>query len=222
MPLDHLEHYFCLVKENAESKLRLVIDLCNSEIEKKFVAYLFSFFVRFDMWPTLVTLPSAAFRVVSPKKFKSVYIIKNYQGLEAEIEGNLIVDPLLNEQKLLLGFRVRCIDVTYEILPQYPVFDQNQTRYLDFAINMRDYKTGKILSSFAIECDGFEWHHTLQQLNADNRRSRFVTKHNFKVIRFTGSEIHHMNDETVIELENTMYHTAFAKDSNLYKIFISR
>jgi very-short-patch-repair endonuclease len=42
----------------------------------------------------------------------------------------------------------------------------------------------------AIELDGHEWHNTREQRTYDAKRDRYLLLHGWRIIRFTGSEIH--------------------------------
>jgi hypothetical protein len=51
-----------------------------------------------------------------------------------------------------------------------------------------------------IELDGHQWHHTLEQRAHDARKARFAQKLGWRVVRFTGTEIHRNPDTCISEL----------------------
>jgi len=73
----------------------------------------------------------------------------------------------------------------WRLTPQYHVL----SRRLDLAITQR----GKGIddgTDFAIECDGAEHHREREDREADARRDRELVAYGWRVLRFTGSEIH--------------------------------
>ena len=64
-----------------------------------------------------------------------------------------------------------------QVIPQYEV-----SRYrIDFALPHQ---------KVAIELDGHEYHKTKEQRTKDAQRERYLQKHGWQVIRFTGSEVY--------------------------------
>jgi very-short-patch-repair endonuclease len=51
----------------------------------------------------------------------------------------------------------------------------------------------------AIECDGFEFHSSKESLIRDTIRTRKLTLNKWIVYRFTGTEIHNMNDDKIFK-----------------------
>ncbi len=66
---------------------------------------------------------------------------------------------------------------------------------VDFAVRVHDDATGQN-HWFVVECDGHEFHErTKEQAAADRSRDRALMLAGYKVVRFTGSELHNRLDE---------------------------
>jgi very-short-patch-repair endonuclease len=61
----------------------------------------------------------------------------------------------------------------------------------------------------AIEIDGHEGHKTKEQRNHDTERERYLQRHNWKVIRFTGSQVYRDAGACVIEARDLIKHWIF-------------
>ncbi len=214
-----------LILKETRTRFELLMSICQSPIEKIFVAKLYSYFYtrRFPIdflaydAQTLLILEQ-----MNKDGSNAVYVnaTQNYDPNHAfykiDREKGFYNDPLTGILERLSGFKITGITVNYLIFPQLPVYDNQRLVYTDFAIIIKD-KAGVTLGKFAIECDGFDWHHTKEQLTKDNKRNRFLTHHGYKIIRFTGSEIMSLDDRAIVILENTMYHSIFNDESDIYK-----
>ncbi|MCP9752036.1 endonuclease domain-containing protein [Ferruginibacter sp. HRS2-29] len=193
------------------------LKLCNSPIEEIFVGKIYSFFLKHGVTVNLITQRVNEFVIVNDTFFESVYFHSNRKGLKIKLNhsNSEHVDPLTGEPERICGFQFTCGDVSYRIFPQYPIFNHEKLYYADFVIKVYDRKNVNV-GDFVIECDGFAWHNTKEQLERDNSRSRFITLNGYKILRYTGSEINRIDDEFIIQLENTIYQSIFNKESNLY------
>lgn len=200
-------------------KLERILNLCNSPIEELFVANIYNFFLSNGFVTKLLTQQSTGVRIRSDSKIDTLYHISNNDGLTIELKKgkNEYQNPLTGEPERIVGFQINCIDVIYRIFPQHPIFDEKQVRYADFVIEILDADWNH-LDNFVIECDGFAWHSSREQLEKDNNRNTFITKQGYKIIRYTGSQISKLNEQFIIDFENTIYHSIFKKNSNLYNI----
>lgn len=77
---------------------------------------------------------------------------------------------------------------TNELEPQWEVSASGHNYRLDFAIPSK---------MIAFELDGHEFHKTKEQRTNDTRRERNLQKEGWKVIRFTGTEIHQNLDKCI-------------------------
>ena len=75
------------------------------------------------------------------------------------------------------------------INPQFDVEIDGKTYIIDFLICFAPMLDTNGVS-YAIELDGYEWHSSKLQVNKDYERERALQKAGYKVIRFTGSQIH--------------------------------
>ncbi len=118
---------------------------------------------------------------------------------EGMVHGFLILsmaDPAFQFDGLW-GFRPQT-EYRVKIHVQHPI-DQYRT---DFALHLTAENAGRSLSEwFAIECDGYEFHHkTREQVTRDKARERAITAEGFRVLRFSGTEIHHGLGDTLAEI----------------------
>lgn len=80
----------------------------------------------------------------------------------------------------------------YFVFPQAPVGPY----FADFLIKARTYIPGarkwapKLSCELAIECDGYEFHSTPEQITYDGRRDVYFKSQGIDVLRFTGAQIH--------------------------------
>lgn len=72
---------------------------------------------------------------------------------------------------------------------------------IDFVVRHRRVKVG-------IECDGHEFHEkTKQQAARDKKRDRFLMSRGYRMIRFTGSEIHNGSADIIKEVYDIITNT---------------
>lgn len=69
------------------------------------------------------------------------------------------------------------------LVAQYPV----GTYTLDFAVFVQGFAGDRLM--LAVECDGHNYHKTKEQCRHDRKRDRWLQRHGWQVVRFTGSEI---------------------------------
>lgn len=200
-------------------KFQKILNLCNSPIEEIFVGKIYSFFLTKGLTINLIKQPVDEFEWTEDGKLRSIYYQTSDNGLKIKIEHKNAeyANEFTGEPERICGFQFSCGDVHYEFYPQYPIFNAQQICYADFVVKVKD-RQYLSLADFVIECDGFAWHSTRNQLENDNRRSRFLTLQGFKILRYTGSEINRIDDLFIINLENTMYHSIFKTDSSLYRL----
>jgi Protein of unknown function (DUF559) len=96
-------------------------------------------------------------------------------------------------------------NIAIEILPQYEPFTPNEIEAyeierayrLDFAFMVYSVTTPQNIRRFCIECDGFEYHRTSDQLKSDHARSRQLNIKGYQTLRFLGTEIFNLTDNGV-------------------------
>ena len=98
----------------------------------------------------------------------------------------------------LLGLSIRHLidanrdgfeDIVLDLVPQKEISLDGSNYRLDFLIRTYDFKN-KTELFFVVECDGHQFHEkTKKQAQHDKERDRILTKHGYRVLRFTGSEI---------------------------------
>jgi|GEM_PF-5533950 len=214
--------------KKASDKMKLILSLCDerSPIERQFLAHLYSFFCINGFTIKDISIEPSSAEEISKSgsttnidyvfywPYNKTHKIRLDPTIGFHIDTNIKdVDlPLL-----LIGFKIIRAHVVYEVYPQYPITEDGiNFRVIDFVIKAKS-RTGKLIHNFAIECDGHEFHSTKEQLQKDNIRSRFLTKHDFRIIRYNGKEIFNMTDQTIIDLENVMFQCMFKIKSDLHK-----
>ena len=207
------------IQEFELKKFEKILNLCNSPIEKLFVGKIYSFFLTRGLSIKLLTQAVEQFEQTEDDHLKSIYYQTNDDGLKIRIDHKNAeyANELTGDPERVYGFQFNCGDVYYEFYPQYPIFNTEQVRFADFVVKVKDEKYLN-LADFVIECDGFAWHSTKDQLESDNYRSRFLTLNGYKILRYTGREISRIDDLFIIELENTIYKSIFKKESSLYRL----
>ena len=80
----------------------------------------------------------------------------------------------------------------FKIKQQHEI--DNGRYYLDFALLHSDGR------KVCVECDGHDYHErTKEQAQRDRERDRYLTLRDWRVLRFTGSEIYHDAEKCVRE-----------------------
>lgn len=82
------------------------------------------------------------------------------------------------------------ISMTYDLVPQFVIGIYK----VDFICSESGY-------NFAIEIDGHEFHKTKEQREIDYKRERYLMRHRFMVIRFTGTEVYLSPHECAAEAQ---------------------
>lgn len=75
------------------------------------------------------------------------------------------------------------LDLGLRVTPQRFVLNGDSHLLVDLAVTIGRRR-------IAIECDGYEYHHTRDQIARDRKRERILQAKGWTVIRFSGSEIH--------------------------------
>ncbi len=105
-------------------------------------------------------------------------------------------------------------DKYIDIKPQHKIFyfgdnDSINKKYfiLDFGVFLYENNSDKLIRTFCIECDGYEFHSKKEHIIKDNSRSRKLLdlENDFTTIRYLGSEIKKMNDDGVLDLLNILF-----------------
>lgn len=94
------------------------------------------------------------------------------------------------------------IDLTYSNNQEIKCTNGKKYR-LDFYFVVAYYNSkGKIIDTkyYDVECDGYDYHSSKEQIKYDNERTRALQKDGFEIIRFSGSEIYINSDKCVDDL----------------------
>ncbi|WP_040985481.1 DUF559 domain-containing protein [Oceanobacillus jeddahense] len=119
--------------------------------------------------------------------------IQNIEECESPIEKMIALEfnRIINRSFLDAGYNVFDWEPQREIILNEDTQSEKKYR-VDFFFHFAQMKErGAIEYSFAIECDGHEFHEkTKEQAAKDKQKDRDLMKNGIIVIRFTGSEIH--------------------------------
>jgi very-short-patch-repair endonuclease len=211
-----IDDIFDDIAKEFKSRFDLIISICDSRshIEKLFLAKLYRFFYLRQFPVNLLTYDAQTLEL--EKSYKAESYNPNHDYYKTDKSKGYFTHPLYGLSERVSGLLIEGITINYKIYPQKPIHNHERLVYADFAIIITD-KLNKVLGKFIIECDGFDWHNTVKQLNRDNVRNRFLTRYGYKIIRYTGNEINQLNDRDIIKLENIIYHSIFNEESDIYK-----
>lgn len=70
--------------------------------------------------------------------------------------------------------------------PQYEINTNNRRFYADFMIISEGYENEV---EIIVECDGYDYHSSKEQIKRDNERDMILKTAGYDVVRFTGSQI---------------------------------
>jgi hypothetical protein len=131
--------------------------------------------------------------------------------IDAAAEGDINIGFPDNVGRLL-GISITQFELgsTIEIYPQFNIVSNDEDRRLfdksyrlDFAFFV--YGPNGALRKYCVECDGFNYHRTVEQIKGDNTRSRQLTVKDFRTIRYLGTEIFRMEDSDIGRLLMSFY-----------------
>jgi hypothetical protein len=181
------------IEKEFAKQIQIVIDLCESEIEKLFILKIISYIQK------------------RPDRYNWGFIIEDVETKiikDEEVWSSKVNSKLPETAVYLCGIRIyNLIYHTHlEIYPQQDVefqhidnFLKTTTYRLDFGVYKFDStKPKEIIKKYCIECDGFEFHSSKNQLKKDNERMRnILLRHNYTSLRYLGTEIFNMSDQEI-------------------------
>lgn len=170
------------LKSTFEKQLLLLMDLCDpaSEIERIFLLKIIEYCLK------------------RPDRFYVRYLFDS--------DSNSPNIQLPDNYGRIYGIEIKWYDLetSFEIIPQFELqtehdFPETHRYKLDFAFIVRGENSNQPARTYCIECDGFKYHQTLEQLKKDNKRSRSFNFKGISTLRFTGSEIFNLTENDVGE-----------------------
>jgi hypothetical protein len=207
--------------QDFDFKMKDLLSICDSEIEKLFLVHFYKYFVKqeykgFKGWslfepPQFILYQDPSYsledfnniqdfeRFEKERKFKKFRwrhgLYEKYIGIKAK---ESILDP-----RPLNGLRFSSYQ-QFCIYPQYFETINNKTYRIDIAIilNRLNLENQVIESKkIAIECDGYDYHSSPEQKKNDDIRSRELKVNGWKeVFRYSGKEIVQMSDDDFDEI----------------------
>ncbi len=181
------------IQQSFEKSIQLVLDICESEIEKIFILKILDYILkRPDGY-------SLGFVFKEPE----TEIINGEEVITSEV--NFTMPDYFG---YLCGFRINDLvkDIFFEIFPQKKesFFDSGEilkevSYRLDFAIfKYSNFDSKEILKKYCIECDGFDFHNTKDQIKNDNNRIRnLLLRNGYTTIRYLGTEIYNWKESEI-------------------------
>jgi len=180
-----------------------LLNICESEIEKQ-LFLLFLQYVFEDIYGNEKSLNPIR-TVVAFEDWRFTSIKKIYDRIDCFGVQNFEIDEFLKrgyafwENYLVKAIGVQFEDepmfgsnskVVYKLIPQHEIQLDKNLR-LDFAFFGSQYSGNQLNkeTKIAIECDGYEFHSTKEQLTNDNIKNRMLQLNGWKIYRMSGSEI---------------------------------
>jgi hypothetical protein len=175
-----------------EKSIKLIVEICESEIEKIFLLKIIDYVIN------------------RPDRYSIGFILK---GSDTNmINGLEVVTSPANYQMpddfgYLCGLRIIYLqdNKTIEIFPQLKVKFENPSNFsqpinyrIDFAIYKLEGDSNTITRKYCVECDGFDFHNTKDQIKKDNERMRnLMLLNEISTIRYLGTEIYNWKDDNI-------------------------
>lgn len=206
-----------VLKEDILNEFRTFMDdllsICESEIERQFLLFFIKYIFK-DIYSLTPFSPTGFMDKDSFDEWCITSIKRIWEEVDrsklSQEEINEYLDKGYNFHELSLvktigiefkdeHFFDNCFTI-YKIIPQFKV-DLKRSLRLDFALFAFHHgDDGNVTESkIAIECDGFEYHSTKDQLTNDNQKNRILQFDNWKIYRMSGSEIFTTNNiQTII------------------------
>ena len=101
-----------------------------------------------------------------------------------------------------IGFKGELIELVVKVLPsgelEEPPFDELVKYAVDFFVEINDTQDPDCKIQIMVELDGHRYHSSPEQKKKDAEKDRFLTKHGYRVPRFTGSEVN-KNPKMVVD-----------------------
>jgi hypothetical protein len=212
-----LNRYYTILKNRIEN----VIELCESPIEEQLL-------LKITEYVLVNSLEDhSSFRQNYKLCINSDFVDKNGErwDLERQIEE-------FNDKYFIRIFNngynngSKVYDRYIDIKPQHKIFyfeDNNSINkkyyILDFGVFLYENKTNKLVRTFCIECDGYEFHSTKEHIIRDNSRSRKLLdrENDFTTIRYLGREINEMGDNGILDLLNVLFQEKQEDPSRVFR-----
>lgn len=181
------------IEKTFAKSIQLLKEICESEIEKIFLLKIIDHILK------------------RPDRYRFGFI---FEDTDTEIINGVEVITSKTNYQLPDGFGCLSglkIDILIqktqlEIFPQKKIEFYNPDNVLqtikyrlDFGIYKYSVdKPNENIKNYCIECDGFDFHNTKNQLLKDNHRARnLLLKNGFTTIRYLGTEVYNLADSDV-------------------------
>lgn len=175
-------------------KIESLLSICESPIEKMFFVDFIQFYVQSSL-----SIYSVDFIYKEGFDYceEIDYGKRNYQRPNYTSENTFSSEfKFENGPLCIYGIKIthKWFKLNFEIIPQYYIDGlENKSFRLDFAIigDCFSKKTDDKKTEFKIfiECDGYDYHKTPEQINKDNNRANFLKSNGWIEFRYSGKKI---------------------------------
>ena len=188
-----------------QGAIDIVFSVCESPIEKVLVNSLFLAFIKADPLNLVITPPFRnaplhiqEFRDYHARfgEFLSWYRHRHggLSGIEEYLDGEVRKGKMEEEERRGMQRHL----VLYEYLRLYDRFHLSlQSHFPDLRIDGRTLRPDMLIwipgndrVRIVVECDGFQYHADKAAFTSDRKKERLLQRHEYKVLRYSGSEIH--------------------------------
>lgn len=141
-------------------------------------------------------------RILRAEEFSRMDFSSALDACESPIEAKLLVAMFdhceFDDMAVRVGDAVRFFGGTTDRLEICPQFVIGPYR-CDFAF--KQFHPNGTITRIVVECDGHDFHErTKEQAQRDKSRDRYLQANGWRVLRFTGSEIHRNAEKCVDEI----------------------
>lgn len=175
------------IKNSFDIMLNDLISLCKSPIEEIFFLKLLNEFTSMNFAPYGLGFFRPVYDV--DEVFGQIKIVCCGVSISDSYTRNKI--SFKNDGEIEIVGKAK---IEIEIFPQIKVEVSSKNYFLDFGLYVKDLHNPNLKTlKIAIECDGFDFHSSKEQINNDNIRTRNLVSNGWHVIRYSGNEINSTN-----------------------------
>lgn len=176
--------------EDHAKRITAVINLCESPIEQLFLANFIRHYNSMSFLMNEWCVFDEGFQEVGYHAWKLNY------GLPRNKANSTKYSTIGTPPIFLRGFKIDhfMLGISFKIFPQYEIeINQQEIFRVDFAVLVDNQVAKKIEDNEAIkvfiECDGFDFHKTPQQIKRDNERANLLKRQGWHEFRYSGKTI---------------------------------
>ena len=188
-----------------DESIQIVFNVCKSPIEKIFINSLIMAFLSNDPFGLLVhqTYEDTSKEVEDFRKYHKNFVDflewyqdknSSYEGIEEYLDHELSKGKMDQQERHFL----HRLMLRYNYLPLSDSFHMTlQPKFPDILVDERSIRPDIFFWApdipdlkIIVECDGFAYHSDKGSFISDRKRDRILQSKGFRVLRYSGSEIH--------------------------------